>query len=105
MTKNEKKMNSVNGLSLSMVKGAIVTEVMLPGVTAASEGEFTLPMKAVSGRGTASEEEAEGGGAGTLWPEVLSLSLPCGSGRALATHEVQGRGGASSANSTHNSGC
>lgn len=39
----KKKMNSVNGLSLSMVKGAIVTEVMLPGVTAASEGEFTLP--------------------------------------------------------------
>lgn len=63
-------------------------------------------MKGVSGRGTASEEEAEGGGgAGTLWPEVLSLSLPCGSGRAHATQEVQGRGGASSANSTHNSGC
>lgn len=36
-------MNSVNVLGLSMAKGAIATEAMLPGLTAASEREFTLP--------------------------------------------------------------
>lgn len=43
MAKNKKKMNSVNVLGLSMAKGAIATEAVLPGLTAASEREFTLP--------------------------------------------------------------
>lgn len=36
-------MNSVKVLGLSMAKGAIEIEVMLPDLTAASEKEFTRP--------------------------------------------------------------
>lgn len=78
MAKNKKKMNSVNVLGLSMAKGAVATEVMLPGLTAASEREFTLPDEGSTLRATASEEEAEG--SGWIWAargakSILTLSF------------------------------